>query len=42
MKKFRATAKPRLQGLNDYQKAIVYGLYTEETEDVRNFVSMEI
>ena len=31
MKKFRATAKPRLQGLNDYQKAIVYGLYMEET-----------
>lgn len=30
MKKFRATAKPRLQGLNDYQKAIVYGLYMED------------
>ena len=30
MKKFRATAKPRLQGLNDYQKAIVYSLYMED------------
>ena len=30
MKKFKATAKERLQKLDDYQKAIVYGLYMED------------
>ncbi len=30
MKKFRATAKERLQKLDNYQKAIVYGLYMED------------
>lgn len=30
MKKFRATANERLQKLDDYQKAIVYGLYMED------------
>lgn len=30
MKKFRATAKERLQRLDNYQKAIVYGLYMED------------
>lgn len=30
MKKFRATAKERLQELDNYQKAIVYGLYMED------------
>lgn len=30
MKKFKATAKERLQKLDNYQKAIVYGLYMED------------
>ena len=30
MKKFKATAKERLQKLDNYQKAIVYGLYIED------------
>ena len=30
MKKFRATARERLQKLDDYQKAIVYDLYMED------------
>lgn len=30
VKKFKATAKERLQKLDDYQKAIVYGLYMED------------
>ena len=31
LKKFKATAKERLQKLDDYQKAIVYGLYMEDS-----------
>ena len=31
LKKFKATAKERLQKLDDYQKAIVYGLYIEDS-----------
>lgn len=30
VKKFKATAKERLQKLDDYQKGIVYGLYMED------------
>ena len=31
LKKFKATAKERLQKLDDYQKAIVYDLYIEDS-----------